>query len=177
MNGIIKFIIVLIVIWKFWVAYNELIDIQDKNYEIYNLFYKMGLEFFTKVVPMGITEKQLDKLFKKNIDLLIQTYISKLTSKYSRDYILLELKYSVSQGKTSKFFNPFEYMEKQIYACAIILRRCAANTPITDMLVNEVFTYVKTIFPNPIIANCGEKSEAHCFTAEELTKILAFPIC
>jgi hypothetical protein len=175
--NIIKLVIVAVVIWRLWVAYNKLMDIQTKNTQIYDLFYKMGLKFFTQVVPMGISEKQLNLLFKKNIDLLIKTYILKLTSKYPIDYILLDLNNSVAQGKTSNLFNPFEYMEKQIYACALILRRCIMNTPITDTLVNEVFKYVKTIFPEPIVANCGENSQAHCFTPEELTKILEFPLC
>jgi hypothetical protein len=150
---------------------------------IRSLFSTMHKRFFTNITPMLISDSQL-KTFTSNTDALLDAYVPLLLSKYSIQYLVDTLTNEVNSGDVkSSLYNPYNFMEKQIFGCSWIFNSCVlgkydnSGGTIPDDLFNSVYKYVTTNFPNIEVVNCGSDAAFPCFTKTEEEYLDNFPQC
>lgn len=150
---------------------------------IRSLFSTMHKRFFTNITPMLISDSQLQQ-FTNNTDALLDVYIPLLLSKYSIQYIVDTLTKEINSGYVkSILYNPFNFMEKQIFGCSWIFNSCVlgkydnSGGLISSDLFNSVYSYVTKKFKNIEVIDCGSDANFPCWTPEEIEYLNSFPDC
>ena len=150
---------------------------EQKLNEVKNLFYQMGVNFFKYVYPTPIIfDPEQLAYYTENTNAIVDVFINKLLYEdgHTIDELINEFTLRLKEGTPSKIFNPFEFMELQLYASSIIFRNCIKqNIKIDSNIVKDVQKYVKEIYPSITIRRCPANSTYDCFTDDERNKILS----
>jgi len=151
--------------------------------QIRSLFSTIHKRFFTNITPMLLSDSQL-QTFTSNTNALLDAYVPFLLSKYSIQYIIDTLTKEINSGLVkSTLYNPFNFMEKQIFGCSWIFNSCVlgkyvnSGGLISEDLFNSVYSYVTKKFKNIEVVDCGVDANFPCWTQEEKDYLNSFPNC